>query len=362
MSACDGCLRRSHLLALLASRIAGLLNRPGTRAAGLLALPDEELIPAVAGERASEVGERLLRFDPAAERRRLDRHGVWAVCRHGRGYPAPLTDLHDPPAVVFATAPPAAEEDPAVAIVGSRSASPYGLEVAYSLGRGLGAAGVIVVSGLALGVDAAAHRGCLDAGGRAMAVLAGGVDIPYPRRNLRLYDRIREHGVLLSEMPPGQRPYRWSFPARNRIMAGLAQMTILVEAADPSGSLISAEFARDLGRSVGAVPGRVTSRLAEGCNRLLQDGAAVITGPNDVLDELFGVGARRDPSADSKLTRLDPVLRRLLEEVEGGRSASEIGERTGLRAGEVRAELGRLEAMGLVVRSGLGSYERALHG
>jgi DNA processing protein len=285
---------------------------------------------------------------------------VSAVCRHNPGYPRPLREVHDPPAVLFTTASPLPWEEPAVAIVGARSASPYGLEVAYSLGRGLGAAGVTVVSGLALGVDAAAHHGCLDAGGNAIAVLPGGVDVPYPRRNRRLYERIRERGVLISEMPPGQEPFRWSFPARNRIMAGLAQMTIIVEAADPSGSLISAEFARDLGRVVGAVPGRVTSPMAAGCNRLLQDGAAVITGPGDVLDELFGAGVRAAPSTHAEPSDLEPGLREVLDAVANGLSTNAIADRCGISAGEARAALARLEGLGLVVRSGLGSYERVL--
>jgi DNA processing protein len=361
VSACDACLRRSHLICLLAPRIAGLLDRPGSRRTGLLALTDDELLLAVAGERAGEVRERLSRFDPKTERRRVHGLGVSIVCRHDAGYPRPLSELNDPPAVVFATADdPLPGDEPAVAIVGARSASSYGLEIAYSLGRGLGAAGVTVVSGLALGVDAAAHRGCLDAGGRAVAVLPGGVDVPYPRRNRRLYEQIRERGALISEMPPGQEPFRWSFPARNRIMAGLAQMTVIVEAADPSGSLISAEFARDLGRVVGAVPGRVTSPMAAGCNRLLQDGAAVITGPGDVLDELFGAGVRPVPAPEAKPPDLESGLREVLEAVANGLSANAIADRCGISAGEVRAALARLEGLGLVVRSGLGSYERAL--
>ena len=160
-------------------------------------------------------------------------------------------------------------------------------------GRGLGAAGVPVISGLALGIDGTAHRGCLDGGGVPVAVVASGPDVVYPRRHRSLHERVRAAGLVLSELPPGTEPYRWSFPARNRIMAGLARMTLVVEAADPSGSLITAEFAKDLGRCVAAVPGRITSSVARGTNNLLKDGATPISGTEDVLDELFGVGVRR---------------------------------------------------------------------
>ena len=357
MSACDSCLRRANLVGLLAPRVAGLLERPDRRPSGLLALPEDELVSAIAGERQDEVRSALGRFRPDEDRERLDRLAVHAFCRHDSSYPRPLGDLEDPPAVLFSTAPsPLPERDPAVTVVGTRAASPYGLEVAYELGRGLGAAGVTVVSGLALGIDAAVHRGCLDAGGFAAAVLGGGVDVAYPRQNLELHGRLRAEGAVLSEMPPGQRPFKWSFPARNRIMAGLAQMTLLVEAADPSGSLITAEFARDLGRAVAAVPGRVTSRLSAGTNGLLRDGAIPVTCAQDVLDELFGVGMRT--AAEPEGPSLEPDLERVLAAVEAGRSVGEITATGTLTAAQARSALARLEARGLVVRSGLGSYER----
>jgi DNA processing protein len=342
LNACDRCLRRAHLIGLLAPRIADLLDRPGRRAAGLLALSDEDLLAGVAGTASEAVRAALRRFDVAAERDRLTALGVHAGCRHGSGYPGALSDLTDAPAVLFSTSSAplgGGEPEPVVAIVGTRAASPYGLEVAHSLGRGLAAAGVTVVSGLALGIDAAAHRGCLDGGGHTVAVLACGVDLPYPRRHRRLYERIVERGSVVSELPPGQRPFRWSFPARNRIMAALADMVVLVEAADPSGTLITAEFARDLGRGVGAVPGRITARMAEGTNGLLRDGAIPVTSVSDVLDELFGAGVR--PAAPTGKP-LQGDLRRVLDAVEAGAAAGEIARAAGLSAAEVRASLARL--------------------
>ena len=367
MGACRGCLRRAHLLGHLAPRIAGLLDRPVRRAPAVLALPDEELIRAVAGERGDEAREFLATFDVDRARRELARLQLEAACVHDRLYPALLTELEDPPPVVFFSGGSdrlgGFLAQPSVAVVGTRRPSAYGRELAYSLGRGLGAAGVTVVSGLALGIDAVAHRGCLDAGGGTIAVLANGPDIAYPRANRRLWEAVRETGSVLAEMPPGQRAYRWSFPARNRVMAGLAQLTLVVEAGRPSGSLITAAFAEDLGRVVAAVPGRVTSRMAAGTNALLQDGARLITGAEDVLDELFGVGARprgpagpMDPVVESAL---EPELRGVLEAVEAGLGVEGIAGRAGLAVREVRAALARLEAAGLVLRDGLGSYERA---
>jgi DNA processing protein len=362
---CDSCLRRAFLIARLAPRIAGLLDRPRARVAGLLALSEADLLEAVAGPHSDRLLEELDGLDLGDERERLADRGVAALCCHSQAYPPLLLELGDPPAVLFALGRletlEALRHEPEVAIVGTRNPSPYGREVAYSLGRGLGAAGVPVVSGLALGIDATAHRGCLTGGGVPVAVLACGPDVVYPRRHRRLHERVQESGVVLSELPPGTQPFRWSFPARNRIMAGLARMTVVVEAADPSGSLITTDFARDLGRSVAAVPGRVTSRVSRGTNGLLRDGAVPITGAEDVLDELFGAGmrplppqetARRDPD--------DPRLARVLEAAERMGSVGAIAAATNLDSGETRAALGRLEAEGWLVRRDLGGWERTL--
>jgi DNA processing protein len=365
-SSCDACVRRALLVALLAGRIAGLLDRPRTRVRGLLALPEPELLAAVAAERAGAVGEQLDNHDLNADRIAWEEAGVSAICRHSPSYPPLLTELTDPPAVLFVAGRletlAALAKEAAVAIVGTRNPSPYGIEVAHSLGRGLGACGLPVVSGLALGIDATAHRGCLEGGGIPVAVLACGPDVIYPRKHRGLHRQVLERGIVLAELPPGTQPYRWSFPARNRIMAGLARMTIVVEAADPSGSLITSDFARDLGRSVAAVPGHVTSRVARGANALLRDGAVPITAPQDVLDELFGAGMRRMPSTLEAHAEDpdDPLLRRVLEATERHTGVASIVTETHASAAEVRAALGRLEADGYIVRRDLGGWERAL--
>jgi len=363
IDACDACLRRAFLLAYLAPRIAGLLGAGDRRAHGLLALPEDALLKATAGKRLGEALGFLESLEVDRRREGLAAGGHVAVCRHAQPYPPLLHELADPPAVLFgagrAEVLALLADEPAVTVVGTRRASPYGTEVAYALGRGLGAAGVPVVSGLALGVDGTAHRGCLDGGGVPVAVVASGADVIYPRRHRSLYERVRDTGLVLAELPPGTEPYRWSFPARNRIMAGLAQVTLVVEAADPSGSLITAEFAKDLGRCVAAVPGRVTSSVARGTNNLLKDGATPISGTEDVLDELFGVGARVAPESGRARVPPEPALAGVLEAAEGGDSVEAIARATGKTAAETRAALGRLEAEGFLVRRDLGGWERA---
>ncbi len=372
VDACDSCLRRGYLIGRLAAPIARLLDNPGRRESGLFALGDHELAAAVAGDDLEAALAFLETFDPLPARDELAARSIRALCRHAPGYPEPLLALSDPPAVLFVagSVEPLTRltAEPAVALVGTRNPSPYGLEMAYELGRGLGAAGVSVVSGLALGIDGAAHRGCLDGRGTGVAVLAGGADVPYPRTNAALYRRMVRAGAVVSELPPGQRAYRWSFPARNRIMAGLAAVVVVVEAAEPSGSLITSTFAEQLGRTVAAVPGRATSRFSSGSNRLLKDGALLVTSPRDLLDELYGVevdrGRRRpDRTAEGEEGRkgrasLDAVERRALDAVEAGLGIDGLCAHSGLPAREARALLSRLETSGHLRRDGLGGYRR----
>src|SRR4051812_21145717 len=366
--ACDACLRPSHVIATLAARIEGLLQRPGERIANLLALPSGRLIEAlVPDERLGEVAAAIEAFDPDAAREDAADARLDVLCPHASAYPDALRGLPDAPAVIWARG--GAErldellDGPGVAVVGSRRPSAYGLEVAEELSRGVSAAGVTVVSGLALGIDAAAHRGALRARTpRTIAVLGGGADVVYPRMNRRIYDQIAEVGVILAESPPGRRPFRWTFPARNRIMAAITAMTVVVEAADPSGSLITASFAAELGRGVAAVPGRVTASNAAGSNRLLRDGAAVIRDAADALDELFGVGGADRLEASTTEAAVDGDERLVLDRIEAGADPASIAADVGLDPGRVRIVLGTLEARGLIRRSGIGSYERAASG
>ena len=353
IDACESCLRRSHLVAFLAGDVERLLPAGRPARAGAVEAGTEALLAAVPDHRRAEAQALLAGFDARAVRAGL---GCDAVCSHADAFPDPLRDLRHPPAVLYATSleRAAAGAAPAVVVVGSRRPSEYGRTVAYRIGRGLGAAGVRVVSGLALGVDAVAHRGALDGGGSTVAVLAGGVDAAYPRTNRALYERIWTDGAVVSEMPPGTRPLRWLFPARNRIMAALGVLTVVVEAAERSGTLITADCAAEIGRDVAAVPGQVTAAVSAGTNGLIRAGAALVTGPQDVLDLLYGVGVRTVP--EEPAAPLGPPERRVLELVARGAGTDEIGRETGMPAAAVRATLARLELGGVLRRAPSGSY------
>jgi len=235
----------------------------------------------------------------------------------------------------------------AVAIVGARACSPYGAQVARRLGRELARAGLVVVSGLARGVDGEAHRGALEGGGRTVAVLGCGIDRDYPRSHGELARRIVASGAVVSEYAEGVEPAPWRFPARNRIIAGLALATVVVEARERSGALITADFALELGRDVFAVPGEITSGLSAGTNDLLRQGAAPLTSTRDVLDAL---GIETGPSPrSSSLSVSATLLLELLED--GARAADDLTRAAGISAGEVAAGLVELELAGLAAQA-----------
>jgi DNA processing protein len=360
-AACDGCLRRTRLLELLAPHVERA--RHERRLGQLLALADAELLAAVAGRRRAWFAAALDAFDPGRARSLAADRELRAICRHAPGYPARLLDADDAPAVLHVagdvTALPGARA-PAVAIVGARRATPYGLEMARALGRSLAAAGLPVVSGLALGIDSAAHAGALEVGGPTVTVLAGGADSPYPRSKAPLYRRIvaTPGSCAVSEMPPGFAPFKWGFPARNRIIAGLADATIVVEAAQRSGSLITAEMAQDAGRLVAAVPGAVTNPMAAGTNALLRDGAELVRDAQDVLDSLLGPGVQAVPRGpDPGL--LEPTLRALLDRLGARPATSAALLRPGEEADSVVAGLAELELLGYARRMPGGAYVRA---
>jgi len=361
MSACDACLRRSWLIARLAGHIEIAWSaRRGH--ASLLTLADADLIAALGGAQRDALAEEHERFAPASLRRRCAERGVTALCCCDAGYPAPLTDLGDAPAVLYVHGDPARLQEALgadrVAIVGARRASAYGLEQARALGRGLTAAGLTVVSGMALGVDAAAHVGALEVDGRTVAVLACGPDVAYPASKRRLHARIAASGAVVGELPPGTLPRRWCFPARNRIIAALAQVTVVVEAGERSGSLITAGQAADLGREVAAVPGLVTAPLAAGTNALIADGAQLVRGARDVLELLFGAAALQllPAEKDNRAEGLEPDLRALLARVAGGCDtvAALAGGANAVDA--ALAGLAQLELRGLVRRGAGGRY------
>jgi DNA processing protein len=233
-------------------------------------------------------------------------------------YPAALAAIHDPPPMLWTRGRAESLRGPMVAIVGSRAASPYALQVARKLGADLARRNVTVVSGMARGVDSAAHQGALDGGGATIAVFGCGVDVIYPPEHARLAARIRERGALISEFPPETPPLPPHFPQRNRIISGLSLAVVIVEAAKKSGSLITARFALDQGREVLAVPGNILGGRNSGAHALLRDGAKIVEGADDILEEIqTGMadegrgmsGADESNSVDS--ASQDPVLRHM---------------------------------------------------
>ena len=360
-AACERCLRRGALIGFLSPQIQAAVTRPDARTPSLLTLAEREMIAAVGGSARGAARRMLEGFDPDAARAQLERADCDAVCRHSPHYPTLLAQLHDPPNPLYVRGGvermAALAPEPCVAMVGGRRPSEYARGVAQRMGRGLASAGVTVVSGLALGIDAESHLGALEGGGAVIAVLAGGPDQPYPRRHAELYRRVLERGVVVSEVPPGTGARKWGFPARNRIMVGFSILVVVVEAREASGSLITATFAAETDRELAAVPGQVDARVAAGSNALLHEGAAFVRGAEDVLDLIFGVG--QGPRPRARQVQLEPRLREVLDAVEVGESVAQASERSGLSPGDVRAVLGRLEAMGLVRRDSFGGYERS---
>jgi DNA processing protein len=300
---------------------------------------------------ASETGTHLVRpptgpafaahlraFDSRAYEEGLTARGFRFVARPAAAFPPLLRSIHGPPAGLFLRGRAGVEllARPAVAIVGARACSGYGASVARMLGRELAAAGLLVVSGLARGIDAEAHRGALDAGRPTVAVLGCGIDRDYPAAHAQLARRIGESGLLVSEYAPGVEPAPWRFPARNRIIAGLCAATVVVEARERSGALITADFALEEGREVFAVPGEIGSALSAGTNDLLKLGAAPLTSAADVLSS-FGLEATERPSDDGGLLDLLPA------------TADELVRRTGMSAAEVARALVELELTGAAV-------------
>jgi len=283
------------------------------------------------------------------------------------GYPPQLRAIADPPALLHVLGDATALLAPAIAIVGSRQPTPSGRETAFEFARGLAAAGLVVASGLAAGVDAAAHRGALAAGGRTLAVCGTGLDIVYPETNAELAVRIAAQGALLSEFPPGTRPLPHHFPRRNRLISGLALGVLVVEARHRSGSLITARLAAEQGREVFALPGSIHNPLARGCHRLIRDGARLVETVEEVLaglqTDLFGAlaagPAQAPASAGFSGGPLDRDSKILLnacgfEPVD----ADTLVARTGFPAGSVASMLVLLELRGEVESCAGGLYCR----
>lgn len=363
-AACERCLRRSWLL----SELSGPLDycaRDRARLLELLALSDRDLLDAVAGRRAAELRARYARFTP-------DRTGsrdseADAICRHASGYPRALAGAGAPHMLEVEGGAQRLTEltaRPVVAIIGSVAASDYGVEMANSLARGLSASEVTVVALLTDGIAVAAHGGALDAGaGASVAVLGGGLGVSCPARRRALYRRLTRTGCAVSELPHGASGRRWGTLAAERIVVGLAALTVLIEAEQTAAGLAGARIAQALGRPLAAIPGRVTSPLSRGPHLLLMEGASLVRGPEDVLELLHPPQAsQRGPrlattrDAADRLPRLPAQLQAILERVGSGCDTPDKLTRAGIDPANALLGLSELELAGLLGRGDGGRY------
>jgi DNA processing protein len=318
-------------------------------------------------------------FDGSEAKADLQRGGQRFIPYGVPSYPSELYQLEYPPAGVFVRGRPEVMERlmgiPRITVVGTRRATAEGLEAAKSFAAGLAKRGIGVLSGMALGIDAQAHKAALQAGGTTAAVLGCGADVIYPPRHRWLYDKITDTGLVVSELPPGSHPTKWTFPHRNRLLAALADAVLVVEGSNTSGALQTARWALELGRPVFSVPGSIFKECSEGCNALIYDGASPALRA-DVLVEDFLRATRmerggRGPAESARAARgeqlrldglagsegADHRVLRVLRD--GPRSVDALVSLTGLSVREVSASLGRLEMCGAVARAGTGMFLRA---
>lgn len=291
----------------------------------------------------------------------LQEKGIRLVTFLDQEYPRRLKPLYDSPAVLYGIGRFPDEERPAAAIVGARDCSHYGRETAEALGKVLAESGIQVISGMALGIDGAGHRGCLKGGGDTYAVLGCGVDVCYPRNHFSMYMEIPQKGGILSEYRPGQAPAPGNFPARNRIISGLSDVIIVVEARAKSGSLITVDCGLEQGKEIFAVPGRNTDSLSRGCNRLIRQGAGIVTCPEDILD-FFQIPMKKSEGVDEKkkngLAKKEKMVYSCLDLQP--KYIDRIVEDSGLSLGECLTLLLELELGGHIIQTAGHYYAKKL--
>jgi DNA processing protein len=279
----------------------------------------------------------------------VEKHGVRIIDFLSSEYPPLLLEIPDPPPFLYVKGD-IGKYEPAVAIVGSRRATTYGIQATSRLSTELAEQGVTVVSGMARGIDTAAHKGALAAGGNSIGVLGCGIDVVYPSENRRLFDEMAEKGALISEFPMGTGPFPNNFPRRNRIISGLSLGVLVVEAAERSGSLITAHFALEQGREVFAIPGSITSGASRGTNRLIKQGAKLVETVSDIMEELPSAGGRTRLPLQPQLF-LQPVEEKIHSILgETPTHIDEIAGKAGLTVQELSVILLRLELRGVVIQ------------
>jgi DNA processing protein len=329
------------------ARVARLIARCGSAEAAWRADAFDLAAAGVDARTSAALLAARARLDLDAELERVARAGVTLLTLDDPAYPRLLRAIPGAPPLIYVRGSLTAADEWAVAVVGTRAPTAYGREAAYRLAGDLARSGVTVVSGLALGVDAVAHAAALDAGGRTLAVLGSGVDQPYPGRNRRLAERIVEQGALVSDYPLGTAPVAANFPPRNRLISGLSCGTLVVEAGERSGALITVEFALDQGREVLAVPGSIFSRQSAGTLRLIRDGAALVTCAEDVRAalDMTAAGVQREARAELPADPVEAAVLELLSYTPA--HLDELTRAAGLPAPAVAAAVTLLELKGL---------------
>jgi DNA processing protein len=360
-------------------RISTLLEHFGSATAvRRAAAADLVQVSRIGATLAQQLAESLATVDVDAELTRLQRDGVRLLAKGQPGYPSPLENVEDAPHLLYVKGTLLPQDEPAVALVGSRRCTEYGFRAAARLAGGLARAGVTVVSGLAYGIDAAAHRASLEAGGRTLAVLAGGLRRIYPRDHKGLAEEVVAHGALITESSMEQEPQSGLFPARNRIISGLCQAIVVVEAAEKSGAIITTTHAAEQGRSVLAVPGPFDAGNSAGCHELIRKGATLCRNVDDILEAMRGLDGTvaevrsvracraeriekaREPVASSGPPAwLDAEQLRLWEFLSAGpRAVDEIVQYLGLGVAQVTGMMLTLEMRRVVRRLTGNRYER----
>jgi len=326
-----------------------------------------ESVRGVGPETSASVFNWRQHFDLAREEERLARAGATFITPRDEGYPRLLKEIHDPPIGLYRKGAYLFDQ-PCIAVVGSRRTTLYGQAVAKRLGADLARLGFCVVSGLARGIDTAAHEGALSVGGKTAAVLGTGIDIIYPSENIGLYRQIAESGAVLSEFPFGRKADRQSFAMRNRIISGICEAVVVVESDVSGGAMITARFAGEQGRLLYAVPGRIDQPSSAGCHQLIRDGATLLTGVDDILNELnYLDGLRPRPIEqpdqpkllEQLLSQLDAAEQRVIAAFAGGAmlGIDALAATTGLPAAQVSAALLSLELKRLVSKRADGTFE-----
>ena len=296
------------------------------------------------------------------ELKKIQQYGVNVLIESDHDYPPLMREIHDPPIVLYVQGKPELLQRNALALVGSRQTTSYGRECARWLASRLAEAGITVISGGARGIDTEAHIGCLDAGGPTIAILGCGLDVVYPAENAGLFRRIRQHGALVSQFPFGRRGDRQTFPVRNRLVAGMSQGTVVIEAGRKSGALITANLAVDYGRQVFAVPGPITSSRSSGCHLLIQEGAKLCFRLEDILNELpmLEISPSREVPPTREQPDLNDLERHIWEQLtDGAKDPDQLLESTHYLPGKMNSALVGMELRGLLLKTSGGKYQRA---